>query len=347
MYVSSARTAGLIERISLSGLAAAALPLTLGTLRSGAEGRGMGIGAGLYAVSGIAQHFVNRPELNAIMLALAVALLAMTAAALNDISLYKGAAARPGVKPPKSVYRRNRLLMLLPCAAVVFIALFDQIRAWAVNALRYAVIAFGRAVLWLGSLLNSPARDVSGGGSDLDILAELSSVTSEPSAFWQVLEMIFIVIAIVFFTVITFLLMRKIMRLAAVLIKRAIARFIQFGHSLGEDYHDERVSLIDWGEARRAVTERAGRQWARLNRREKRWPQMDGRERARYIVRRLYMKSGADALNALTIREAAPYLQLGAAHPGRLAEIYECARYTHYEVDAGEVDELRRQVGSI
>ena len=81
----------------------------------------------------------------------------------------------------------------------------------------------------------------------------------------------------------------------------------------------------------------------KLTRREKKWTEMDAREKVRYVVRRMYKRAG-DGLSNLTIREAASQLPRGSASEEEVASLYEQARYAETAPTQEQAERLRRDV---
>ena len=82
----------------------------------------------------------------------------------------------------------------------------------------------------------------------------------------------------------------------------------------------------------------------RLTAREKKWEQMDARERVRFIVRSLYRKTpDSGSLSALTIHEAMKTVSTGEAKPEELAGLYDTARYSQREPDSEMVERIRKE----
>ncbi len=113
---------------------------------------------------------------------------------------------------------------------------------------------------------------------------------------------------------------------------------------MSEDYRDEQESLLDWGEARREMSEGFRKRLARLTRREKKWEQMDERERVRFVVRSMYRRTPErESLRCMTIHEAATHLRTGQADPAEVAELYDQARYGGNVPDMARVERLKKE----
>ena len=138
-------------------------------------------------------------------------------------------------------------------------------------------------------------------------------------------------------------LLRKVYLLLRTLLGRLIAHIRGVAGSLSEEYQDEQEQL-DWGDVTRSARDSVMRRVRRLTRREKKWSQMNAREKVRFLVRALYRRAGKQDLSSLTIREAAPSLPVNDASPEELSSLYEQARYGREEPDESAAEKLRREV---
>ena len=332
----------LINRLLLSGIAALILPISLFIISRDeiVSGQGMIVGFACYAISGIVLYAVDLNHLSGIIMAMGAAFLIISGLYLSEKSLNTGAASRSRV--PAGIRNRNRVIMAVMAAVIAFIVMFDDIRLWAREALKATVRLIFEFIALLGSLM-APGEEVpaEGGGGGMDMLSGLPP--GEASPFWTAMEKVMVVIAVLIAIAIVFIAGRVIFKKLKILIGRMLNFMRRFSESIGEEYRDERESLLDWGELQKTLGSELKKRWERLTRREPKYEQLDARGRVRYIVRALYRKTN-DALDALTIREAASKLNTGNAHPEHLTVLYERARYAEDAPDITEADALRREV---
>jgi len=87
------------------------------------------------------------------------------------------------------------------------------------------------------------------------------------------------------------------------------------------------------------------RRLKKLTEREKKWEQMNPREKIRFLVRGMYKKAGEQAgLSSLTIHEVAPQLPRGGASAAQVAQLYDQARYSPLDPTEQQADQLRKDV---
>lgn len=298
-------------------------------------------GVATYAVAGIAAYIIKSDALNLLLVAGGSVFLASSLWILNDRAMRTGAASRAGIKPPAAMRRRNRALLIGLMVFAALIACFNWLKekvAWLAEKI---VIILWRIFLWISEHLypgQTSGGDNMGGGS-MD-MAGLGGDT-EPSPFWEAMTYVAYVFAAVALLFLLFLMFRRIGQLLKILAKKISAYLSRFAQSVGEDYHDEQESLLDWGEVQRDVGAAFKKRVSALFARDKKWDDMDGRERARHIVRVLYRRARLKP-DARTLRETLPELKV--TDPQAVADAYELARYADRAPDAAALDQLRKDV---
>ena len=175
-------------------------------------------------------------------------------------------------------------------------------------------------------------------GGDLSGLME----GGETGAFWKYTEKFLIALAFILAAAALVWLGVRVYRLIRKGVLRLLEKLRGVTKNLGEDYVDEQESL-DWGEMSRGVKDELKKRLERLTRREKKWTEMDAREKVRYVVRRMYKRAGG-GLSSLTIREAASQLPRGSASEEEVASLYEQARYAETAPTQEQAERLRRDV---
>jgi len=143
---------------------------------------------------------------------------------------------------------------------------------------------------------------------------------------------------------VVFWLLVQIYKLIANLVRKLVARLRKFTENVGEEYRDEQESLFDWGETKKELGEGLRKRLERLTKREKKWEQMDAREKVRFIVRSLYRKTPDNGnLRSLTVHEALKNVRTGQAVPQELASLYDTARYSQHEPDMEITERIRKE----
>ena len=297
-------------------------------------------GAAIYAVAGIAAFVIKSDALNQLLSLCGGVFLAVTLWIMNDRAMHTGAASRTGVKPPATMRRRNRVLLvglMLFAAAVACWGWLKEKTAWLAKE---AAIWLWKIISWIIDRLypeGTPTGEGGGGGMDMGGLAG----DAKPSPFWEAMTYVAYVFAVVVLVFLLFLMFRKLWRVLRELAKRLAAYLGRFAQSVGEDYHDEQESLLDWGEVQRDMGAALKKRFSSLFARDKKWDDMDARERARHVVRVLYRRARIKP-DGRTLRETLP--ELNAGDPRTLTEAYELARYADRDPDAAVLEKLRRDV---
>lgn len=294
----------------------------------------------LYLAASVYLAFEKNEALTRALYALGLAFLTAAALFLNERALTNGAASRKSGRPSARLVRRNRVILLCFAALGAVILYFDRIRQAASRAARAVLQWLWDAFVWLTNLFmggETSGEGAVGGGEDLSGLME----GGETGAFWKYTEKILIVLAFALAAAVAVWLGVKVYRLIRRGIQRLLDKLRHATRSLGEDYVDEQESL-DWGEMSRGVKDSLKKGLEKLTRREKKWGEMDPREKVRYVIRRMYKKA-QPGLDSLTIREAAPLLPRGAASEDEVASLYEQARYAQNPPTDEQAEHLRRE----
>lgn len=300
------------------------------------------IGFAVYLAASVYLAFERNEALARGLYVLGLSFLSTAALFLNEQALASGAANKRSGRPSRRLVRRNRLLLLTLAAIGAAVLYFDQIRQAAGRAAKQLLHWIWEAFVWLANLLMGSSESgggEGGGGDDLSGLLE----GGETGAFWKYTEKILIVLAFLLAAAALVWLGGKVYKLLKKGVEKLLGMLRGVTRNLGEDYVDEQESLMDWGEMRRGVRDDLKRRLERLTRREKKWEQMDAREKVRFLVRRMYRRAGA-GLESLTIREAVSHLAKGSASEEAVASLYEQARYAPAPPTDEQAEQLRRDV---
>ncbi len=334
-----------IRRLLLAAVMAFMLPLALRTaaLRLGGSGSVLA-GIVAYAAAGIAAYVEKDPVLDQRLMICGLLFILITAFSVNNESMARSAAYREGVKPPASMRKRNRVLLSGIIVSGAVVLYFDKIREKTIDAVQWVMRMIFRFLAWLNGLIPRPEDSGGGGGMGGGQMDMSEFGAGETGAFWAATEKIIMWIGAIAFAVLMVFCLRKVGKELAGLIRRMMANLKKFSDAVSEEYQDEQESLFDWDETRKEMGETLKKRLERLLHREKKWDQMDVRERVRFIVRTLYRKTPNNAsLRSLTVHEALGSIRTGQARPDELAQVYDTARYGQTEPDAQVVERLRKE----
>ena len=332
-------------RILLALLVAVMLPLSLRVVAlDGGDTVSVLAGVIMYAVAGVIGYGMKDETFNRMIMIFGMAFLLTTALGLNNQSMANGATVRAGVKPPASMRRRNRVMLLVMAFIGAIILYLDQIRMAAIALTKWV----GRMLKKIYDLLfyffpDSQTGSGGGGGNgELDMLQGLGPGLT--SSFWKILEKFAVVLAVLVILAIIVFVVKKIIQVIRKIYRYIAAYLKKFTSAVSEEYHDEQESLFDWGETRKELGEGLRKRLEKFARREKKWDQMDVRERVRYIVRSLYRKAPAGSgLRSMTVHEAMNIVRTGQAQPQEVAALYDQARYSQHEPSMEQAERLRKE----
>lgn len=335
-----------LNRCLMAFIMAVMLPLAVKVVAVNADhGGSVTAGMILYVMAGIIAYFAKDAALESWLLICGVAFLALTAFAVNNTSMAKGASVREGVRPPAGMRRKNRVVLAVIAVIGCVIVYFDRIRQTVVDAVQWLGVKLWAVIMFLANLFAGDEVQEAGGGGgggDMDMTGMFGPAESSP--FWKAMEKVAIVLTVIIGAVAVFFFLRMVWRQLLRLIRRLIDKIKKFTAAVGEEYQDEQESLFDWGETKKELGDSIKKRLDRLTRREKKWEQMDARERVRFVVRSLYRKSPESGnLRALTVHEALSRVKTGQAQPEELANAYDQARYGKDELDMQTAERLRKE----
>lgn len=330
----------ILRAVVASLVPAAMLPVALIFCASGKSGDSRNVFAGviLYVVSGIAAVFIKSDSLNLFLSLAGAGFMVSSLWLLNDRAMHVGAASRSGVKPPAAMRRSNRFLLIGVVALSALVAGFGWLKEKTVWLVKMIAQGIWKAIMFLSSLVGSDAAQQGGGqGGEMDMSA-LMGDAQEPSKFWEIMTYFAYVLTAVILIVLLFFVIKKLSKAIKKAVKGIAAWFSRFAGRMSEDYSDEQESLLDWGEVQKEMGETLKKRLGAIFQRDKKWEAMDGREKARHLVRVLYRRARVKA-DSRTLREAAADLR--ATDPA-LIEAYELARYADREPDTALLEKLRK-----
>ena len=130
------------------------------------------------------------------------------------------------------------------------------------------------------------------------------------------------------------------------LINRLSEWLEKFAGSVNEGFYDEREQLMSAEEVRENMKKRLRERVKQLFTRETPWEKLDGRGRARRLLRDFYKKRmrKASNLRARTAREAIFEGDAARADREAFADFYDEARYSPHEGDAARADQFKKEL---
>lgn len=308
------------------------------------------VGGLLYAGAGVALWVMRNMQveavdsLNSVILICMALYIVLSVYLLNENSMDSGFHANSRAKLPSRMTKANRLLVSLFVIAVLLVTFSSQIRAFFESLWGGVRGLIARLVAWLMSLFpaaeESPVTSVPESSGEMMLLP---AGDTEPAMVWVVLEKVFIVVAAIIAVAAVGFLLFKLYKALRVLIRKIAAAIQKYSRAVGEDYVDEQETLFDWDDVRKEVGESLRARWKKWFEREKRYEQLDPRERVRYIARELYRRDGGNHATQ-TFREAARSLDFRSANVEDACELYERTRYSDKPVKQEEPDSLKKAV---
>ncbi len=265
---------------------------------------------------------------------------------MNSMSVRDGMSLRGrGGKPIGRISSKNRAMVTGLIVIAVLVASADKIRQAFECVGEFIMYWVGQFIAWLSSLMQS-TEDISGEsvGESSDVGGGLPM--AEPSWFAKLMEQIVKYVALIFVAVAICFALWKLFKL----LKKVAARISEwakrFAQGVREDYTEEREQLMDWGEVRGEMLDSLKESLKKFTTREKKWADMDARERVRSAVKQLYKKRGIgiSGIECLSAREAFAEMNLGEQERGRLGDMYDEARYSSHEITDAQAEEARRTV---
>lgn len=301
-------------------------------------------GAILHAGAPVAITLSGAPVEYTALMWCGIAFLAMCPYVMNAQSVREGMSLRGrGGKPLKRISRANRALVTGVLAIALLIASAETIRAAAQRAGAFVMYWVGQFIMWIMNLFVSEGEvggDSGGGSQDMGMGLE----AGEPSWFALFMEQVMKYLVVVILAVGVVFVLYKLGRMSVQLWRRISEWARRFAQGVKEDYLEEREQIMDWGEVRGELVDSMREALKRLTYREKKWGELNSRERVRYAVRQLYRKRGAgvSGLEYMSARQALG--ELGLDEPARqeLGELYDRARYSDHDITDAQAEAARR-----
>lgn len=253
---------------------------------------------------------------------------------LNDSSVREGMSLRGrGGKPLPRISNANRAMVSVMIVIALIIGNFDRLRE---AAQRFGQWVFETVLLIIDWILRLFMREGQQGGQGAGGMGDMGAFgeAAEPSWFAKLLEEIMKYVALVIFVVLLAFALWKLCKVIRRLVRRISEWMKQFAQSVKEDYQEEREQLVEWGDVGSEVMASVRDAFRRLTTREKKWGDMDARERVRFVVRQLYRKNGV-AVTGIEYMSAGQAIdQMGIKQPmaSQLAGLYDEARYSNHDI---------------
>lgn len=244
-------------------------------------------------------------------------------------------------RAPREIVRRNRRIVLSFATLVTVVSLVEPIRA----AANWCLARVGAFFRWISALLSR-------GGDATATMPELGGMaipagetaaqvaeTAESSPFADILTYAFLGLVALGFVWMLFDRIRA-------LINRLSEWLEKFAGSVNEGFYDEREQLMSADEVREDMKKRLRERMKQLFTRETPWEKLDGRGRARRLLRDFYKKRmrKTSNLRTRTAREAIFAGDAARADRKAFAAFYEEARYSEHAVDAARADQFKKDL---
>ena len=306
---------------------------------------GMLLGAVGYLGAAIYLHFTitDVSRVKPLITVCAVLFLFFGGVTLNRQSIRASMSAHAGEanRAPREIVRRNRRIVLSFATLVTVVSLVEPIRA----AANWCLARVGAFFRWISALLSR-------GGDATETMPELGGMaipagetaaqvaeTAESSPFADILTYAFLGLVALGFVWMLFDRIRA-------LINRLSEWLEKFAGSVNEGFYDEREQLMSADEVREDMKKRLRERMKQLFTRETPWEKLDGRGRARRLLRDFYKKRmrKTSNLRTRTAREAIFTGDAARADREAFAAFYEEARYSEHAVDAARADQFKKDL---
>ena len=306
---------------------------------------GMILGILGYFCMALFLHFSKKDisDLKALISLCAVMYLFFGAVALNRQSVVISMSAHSGDdrKLPKLILLKNRRIVLSFATLVTIVSLVGPIK----TAILWFFSKIGDVVRWVRALFgHEPSQNVPFPSATMmqPMAAETEQVVETVS---QAADESYLIIYI-FFGFIGLSLLWLIYEGIKKLSKKLSKWMEQFAHNVGEGFYDEKEELMTAEEMRDRLKGSIKSGLESLFKREKPWKELDGRERARRLMKMYYKKRAGKVnnLRAKTAREVLAESKVSDKNQKLFSEAYETARYSEHEVSAESMEELKKDL---
>lgn len=330
--------------------AVVAFSLVIYAFTSRAQGAGQGYdprlmiaGAIMHVVAPLVIRFSGVDMAQSALMWTGLSYFIMCPFAMNNASVREGMSLRGrGGRPIKRISRANRVMVGVMLAIALTIANAGAIRDAAQRAGEFIMYWVGQLIMWIMNLFAGD-ESMGGGGGGAPGDMGLGGEATEPSWFALLMEQVMKYFVVVLLAAVAVFVLWKLIKLMRKLAARISDWAKRFAQGVKEDYLEEREQLMDWGEVRGEMMDAVREALKRFTVREKKWSDMDARERVRYCVRQLYRRRGAGigGLECLSARQALGEMGLNEHDRQELGDIYDAARYSDHEITQAQVDTAR------
>lgn len=330
--------------------AVVAFSLVIYAFTSRAQGAGQGYdprlmiaGAIMHVVAPLVIRFSGVDMAQSALMWTGLSYFIMCPFAMNNASVREGMSLRGrGGRPIKRISRANRVMVGVMLAIALTIANAGAIRDAAQRAGEFIMYWVGQLIMWIMNLFAGD-ESIGGGGGGAPGDMGLGGEATEPSWFALLMEQVMKYFVVVLLAAVAVFVLWKLIKLMRKLAARISDWAKRFAQGVKEDYLEEREQLMDWGEVRGEMMDAVREALKRFTMREKKWSDMDARERVRYCMRQLYRRRGAGigGLECLSARQALGEMGLNEHDRQELGDIYDAARYSDHEITQAQVDTAR------
>ncbi|MCR4578385.1 MAG: hypothetical protein K5784_10825 [Clostridiales bacterium] len=300
-----------------------------------------------YTVMALVLHFGEPArETEYLMGACALAYVFMGGISLNRQGLSTSSGGKGEDKrPPINVVRKNRRIVIGFALAVSAASFVKPIKAAAL----WVWAQIKTLMSWIAWLLRGGQDVVEEGNIDAllqrgDQAVKINPENIEAEADIGGISTMDKIFLIAFFSIVGLGALWLIFSGLAKLSKKLSELLERFRVQATQGYYDEKENLMEGDENRRHARDMFRDRLKNLFKRETPWEKLSAREKARRLVKNLYLRQGGkiNGLKTLTARQAIE--QIGPKCARQLSEVYDVARYSELPVEEDSVNELKKEL---
>ncbi|MBE5766452.1 MAG: hypothetical protein E7335_04695 [Clostridiales bacterium] len=308
------------------------------------------IGVFMYLTAGLALWILRNAEISKLTTWVQTCMMIyifMCVFMLNSHSMLQGYNAKGTTKPASRIARSNRLMVTGFGVVLLLVMMSTHIRnffSWLGAKIGGMFVGF---VQWIFSLIPKgiyvpPQSDE---GLEAYSFGDNFMITEpvETNEFWLKSENYLRIVGMVIAAILILIALFKVFQGLRILWRKLLVLIRKYAKNVSEEYEDEHESLLEWDDMRREMGESIRSRIQKLVTREKKYSQLEARERVRYIIRELYRREGGN-YSAKTLREASGGIDFRKADAASACELYERARYSDKTVSNEEADKLKEAV---
>lgn len=250
------------------------------------------------------------------------------------------------------IQKNNRILVLLTMALVGIVSNFNRLREWVTKAFKELLKTIIRIILYILDIMYKPVTgtDQPPGQDSIDMLPQ---EIKEPHWIFKVLELLFIIIAIIMVFILLWYGIRILYKLCKKLFNHLMSILkdrLSFQEETG--YIDEKESLMSFADIGKDYMNRFQTWIKKLMEREPKWEELvDNHEKIRFLYRNLILKcikGGYIYKEYLTPKEIGrdiqDWIRKKDDNIDDLINIYDTIRYGSKDIDDKKVNKLAEKL---